>query len=173
MKQVFLKQFCNTHRRNGVLELIQTKHKEMRESRTSLRGGGDSPRVLWKFTQQELVCMCLDNFFHDCSSTLMPQTFRGFNDLCKEGHDIGIHKNKSKKSAKEGGKAGHWLRAVVVPKQRTLYVVRPSCSEKVNWTKSRIVRNATEAAVLVSYQNVPSATQQPFHRGLVRFQGKI
>lgn len=53
--------------------------------------------------------MCLNDFRHNLSTTLMPLTFEGFNDLCTKAHDIEIHLNKHKKSAKESNGKGAYL----------------------------------------------------------------
>lgn len=58
-------------------------------------------RMSLKFTQQKLVPICLSNFRHDLHIVLMPQTFKGFNDLYAKAHDIEIYQNKRKKSVKE------------------------------------------------------------------------
>lgn len=56
-----------------------------------------------RFIQHELLRMCLNNFRHHLSTTLMPQTFEGFNDLCPKAHDVEIQLNKQKKGFKESG----------------------------------------------------------------------
>lgn len=45
--------------------------------------------------------MCLKKFRWDLSNVLIPQTFKGLNDLCKKEDDVEIHLNKRKKSANE------------------------------------------------------------------------
>lgn len=69
----------------------------------------------------------LNNFRHDLSTMLMPQTFEGFNDLCTKAHDIVIHLNKRKRSGKEsGGKIGQLLFAAIASHEKALYGVRSS-----------------------------------------------
>lgn len=54
------------------------------------------------------------NVRHDLSTTLMPQTFEGFNDLCTNVHDIEIHSNVRKKSVKESSGKTRCLLATTV-----------------------------------------------------------
>lgn len=49
---------------------------------------------------QELLRMCLNNFMHDHSITLMLQTFEGFNHFCTKAHGMDIHLNKSKRGSR-------------------------------------------------------------------------
>nr|KUM45286.1 hypothetical protein ABT39_MTgene3459 [Picea glauca] len=53
-----------------------------------------------KFTQQELLKMCMNNFRHDLSSILLPQTFKGFDDLCTKAHDVEAHLSKRRRPTK-------------------------------------------------------------------------
>lgn len=46
----------------------------------------------------------LNNFRHELSTTVMPQTFKGSNDLCIKAYDVEIHLNKHKKRDKGSGK---------------------------------------------------------------------
>ncbi|KAG5556090.1 hypothetical protein RHGRI_006649 [Rhododendron griersonianum] len=50
-----------------------------------------------KFTQLELIRMCLNNFRHELSTALMAQTFEGFNDLCTKAHDMELHLGKRRR----------------------------------------------------------------------------
>lgn len=50
-----------------------------------------------KFTQQELLKMCMNNFMHILSSILLPQTFKGFDDLCTKAHDVEAHLSKRRR----------------------------------------------------------------------------
>lgn len=73
----------------GILELMKTKQREDESATnfiTILRGL--TLECLQKFTQQELVCMSLNNLRHDLSIVFMPQTFKGFNGLCTKVLDI-------------------------------------------------------------------------------------
>lgn len=63
--------------------------------------------------------MCRNNFRHYLSTTLMPQTFEGFNNLCTKAHDIEIQLNKRNKSTKEsGGKTGRLLSLTIIPREK-------------------------------------------------------
>lgn len=41
--------------------------------------------------------MCMNNFRHDLSSILLPQTFKGFDDLCTKAHDVEAHLSKRRR----------------------------------------------------------------------------
>lgn len=72
--------------------------------------------------------MCLNNFRHGLSTTLMSQKFNGFNDLCTKAHNVEIHLNKHKKSATEGGgKAGLLLFATIALREKSLMVLALLC----------------------------------------------
>lgn len=55
--------------------------------------------------------MYLNNFRHNLSTTLMAQTFVGFNNLCTKSHKKELHLNKRKKLSKESARLGiiWWL----------------------------------------------------------------
>lgn len=53
-----------------------------------------------KFTQQELLKMCMNNLRHDLSSILLPKTFKGFDDLCTKAHDVEAHLSKRRRPTK-------------------------------------------------------------------------
>lgn len=65
----------------GIPKLIDTS-KKRQSDRFQYKMGGSYLCVPPKFTQQEVVRMCLNNFQHDLFTTLMAQTFKGLNDLC-------------------------------------------------------------------------------------------
>ncbi|CAL5425633.1 unnamed protein product [Camellia sinensis] len=98
MVKEFLKQFCNTQRRVGVPELIETKQRD-NESVTDFiaRWRALTFACPQKFTQLELIRMCLNNFRHELSTALMAQTFEGFNDLCTKAHDMELHLAKRRR----------------------------------------------------------------------------
>lgn len=86
---------------------------------------------LQKFTQHELVLVCLNNFRHDLSNALMEQSFGCFNDMCTKAHDMEIYLNKCKKRIKEGARTEHSITASVASKERATYGPRSSSSKKV------------------------------------------
>ncbi|CAL5431262.1 unnamed protein product [Camellia sinensis] len=98
MVKEFLKQFCNTQRRVGIPELIETKQRD-NESVTDFiaRWRALTFACPQKFTQLELIRMCLNNFRHELSTALMAQTFEGFNDLCTKAHDMELHLAKRRR----------------------------------------------------------------------------
>ncbi|KAF7149768.1 hypothetical protein RHSIM_Rhsim02G0166900 [Rhododendron simsii] len=82
MVKEFLKQFCNTQRRVGVPELIETKQRDNEPVTDFIaRWRALTFACPQKFKQLELIRMCLNNFRHELSTALMAQTFEGFNDL--------------------------------------------------------------------------------------------
>ncbi|GMP71043.1 hypothetical protein CsSME_00029615 [Camellia sinensis var. sinensis] len=95
MVKEFLEQFCNTQRRVGVPELIETKQRD-NESVTDFiaRWQALTFACPQKFTQLELIRVCLYNFRHELS---MAQTFEGFNDLCTKAHDMELHLAKRRR----------------------------------------------------------------------------
>lgn len=98
MEQEFFRQFCNTQRQVGVQKLIETKQRKGKKVTDFIaRWRGLTFEFLQRFTKHELVQMCLNNFRHDLSTALMPQTFEGFNDLCIKAQDVETHLNKRKK----------------------------------------------------------------------------
>ncbi|KAG8369438.1 hypothetical protein BUALT_Bualt14G0013700 [Buddleja alternifolia] len=91
----FYNQFSNTERRVGVAELIETKQRDNESvSDFIARWQTLTFRCQQKFTQVEMVRMCLNNLKHELSVHLMPQTFDGFNDLCTKAHDLETHMGK-------------------------------------------------------------------------------
>ncbi|KAG8367735.1 hypothetical protein BUALT_Bualt16G0103800 [Buddleja alternifolia] len=91
----FYNQFSNTERRVGVAELIETKQRDNESvSDFIARWQALTFRCQQKFTQAEMVRMCLNNLKHELSVHLMPQTFDGFNDLCTKAHDLETHMGK-------------------------------------------------------------------------------
>lgn len=57
--------------------------------------------------------MCHNKFMHDLLMTLLAQNFDGFNGLCTKVNDMELHLNKRKKPAKESGKVGNIMVAIV------------------------------------------------------------
>lgn len=57
---------------------------------------GIAPLNARKISPYKKVHMCVKKFRHNLSTTLMPQTFEGFNNLCTKEHNIEIHLNKRK-----------------------------------------------------------------------------
>lgn len=55
-----------------------------------------------KFTQEELLKMCMNNFRHDLSSILLPKTLLegGFDDKCTKAHDVEAHLSKRRRPTK-------------------------------------------------------------------------
>ncbi|KAH7851205.1 hypothetical protein Vadar_008576 [Vaccinium darrowii] len=98
MVKEFLRQFCNTQRRVGVLELIETKqHDNEPVTDFIARWQALTFACPQKFTQLELIRMSLNNFRHELSTTLMAQTFEDFNDLCTKAHDMELHLSKRRR----------------------------------------------------------------------------
>jgi hypothetical protein len=62
----FRKQFSNTQRRVGVPEQLKTKHEPVTEFIARWRA--PTFACPQKFTPQELLKMCMNNFRHDLSS---------------------------------------------------------------------------------------------------------
>lgn len=56
--------------------------------------------------------MYLNNFRHNLSTTLMAQTFVGFNNLCTKSHKKELHLNKRKKLSKESATVGNYMVAM-------------------------------------------------------------
>lgn len=120
MEQEFFRQFCNPQRRVGIPELIETKERENEKVMDFIaRWRGLTFECPLKFTQQELVPMCLNNLMQDLSTILIPQSFEGFIDLWTKAHDIEIHLNKLKKSANESeGKPGRLFSIAIALRER-------------------------------------------------------
>ena len=97
----FRKQFSNTQRRVGVPEQLKTKQRD-NEPVTEFIARWRAPTFACpqKLTQQELLKMCMNNFRHDLSSILLPQTFKGFDDLCTKAHDVEAHLSKRRRPTK-------------------------------------------------------------------------
>lgn len=73
MEHEFLQQFYNTQKRVGIPKMIKTKQREI-ESITNFAARWRRLTFVssQKFTQHELVCMCLKSFMDDLSTTLIP-----------------------------------------------------------------------------------------------------
>lgn len=161
MEQEFLRQFCNTQRRVGVPELIETKQREGGKVTNFIaRWRGLIFECLQRFTQHELVRMCLNNFRHDLSTTLIPQTFEGFNNLCTKAHDIEIHLNKQKKSLKERPvKPNKQIYAVIMPQEKDFYKEGSSSARRPYLTKPGNPKKPPMAPTLTvaqtSHQSLP------------------
>lgn len=97
----FRKQFSNTQRRVGVPEQLKTKQRDNEPVTEFIaRWRALTFACPQKFTQQELLKMCMNNFRHDLSSILLPQTFKGFDDLCTKAHDVEAHLSKRRRPTK-------------------------------------------------------------------------
>lgn len=59
-----------------------------------------------KFTKEELLHMCLNNFRNNLSTNLMAQTFEGFNDLCTKAHDMELHSIRERNHPKRAPRLG-------------------------------------------------------------------
>ncbi|KAF4349957.1 hypothetical protein G4B88_002379 (mitochondrion) [Cannabis sativa] len=90
----FRKQFSNTQRRVGVPEQLKTKQRD-NEPVTEFIARWRAPTFACpqKFTQQELLKMCMNNFRHDLSSILLPQT----RDSPPTAHDVEAHLSKRRR----------------------------------------------------------------------------
>lgn len=112
MELKFLWQFYNTQRRVGVAELIKTKlyglHCEVEGTYFQMPAEVYPTRTSTEW---------LNSFKHDLLTTLMAQTFEGFNDM-HEGLRYGNPLNKHKRSAKKSGKAGCSILAAVAFRER-------------------------------------------------------
>jgi len=88
-------------RRVGVPEQLKTKQRD-NEPVTEFIARWRAPTFACpqKLTQQELLKMCMNNFRHDLSSILLPQTFKGFDDLCTKAHDVEAHLSKRRRPTK-------------------------------------------------------------------------
>lgn len=109
--------------------------------------------------------MCLNNFKHNLSTALMPQTFEGFNDFCTKAHDIEIHLSKHRKSVKKAGESRPVAFCSDSPTRKSPYSVGSIITEKPYVTNPGVVKKTPLAAasiiVQVLYQKVPSEDKPP------------
>lgn len=97
--------------------------------------------------------MSLNNFSHDLSTALMPQTFEGFSDLCTKVHDIEIHLHKHKKGPKDiSGEIGRLLTTLVAP-GRESNSAWLTFSEETLSNKSLKSKKGSQAVALIAAQS--------------------
>lgn len=81
----------------------------------------------------------------------MPQTFEGFNDLYTKSHDVEIHLNKHKKSAKESkDKTDRLLVATITLSDKVPYSVGSTLSKKPYTMKLGVAKKPPPLATTIA-----------------------
>lgn len=101
----------------------------------------------------------LNKFSHDLLTVLMALAFEDFIDLCIKDHDMEIHLDKHRKSAKKGGRTDTQSRRAVVPKERVTYVLGCLFQEECSVKMGNINRHCS-AIAQDSYKAVSTKNQE-------------